>query len=192
MKRLKHPLSAVALLLAVSACQREAATSTSPTVTSPPDAPAAATPRKIEAAPNAFVIEVTLSPAARERLVSQHESLIARAEYFGYPSAQAEAQHVPGSENPWLTLHRAEVELEGAQLDGTPTVRFPTVEFDSKQLAWTDAPGAPQVNINVYSGRRSSPDNLLECGVFQGALAVAARTPIKVSCGLIGESGERR
>lgn len=192
MKRLSHTIPFVAILLTLTACQREAATDTSSTPASTPVATAAATPQPVEAAPNAFNVEIKLSPAARERLTSQRESLIATAEYFGYPSAQAQAQHVPGSGNPWLTLHRAQVELEGTQLDGTPTARFLAVTLDPRQLAWTDAPGTPQVNINVYSGRRSSPDNLLDCGMFQDTLAIAVRTPIEVSCTLIGEPDERR
>jgi len=192
MKRLNHTIPLVAVLLTLTACQREAATDSSSTATSTPVATTAAAPQTAETVSNAFNVEIKLSPAARERLTSQRESLIATAEYFGYPTAQAQAQHVPGSENPWLTLHRAQVELEDTQLDGTPTARFPAVTLDPKQLASTEAPGTPQVNINVYSGRRSSSDNLLDCGMFQDTLEIAVRTPIEVSCKLISESDERR
>jgi len=175
----------LALSIALCACARESA---------PPPAASAEVPSQPAAEPevsaesNAFTVEITLSAVARERLATQNESLIASADYFGYPSAQAQAQRVPGSENPWLTLHRAQVELEGAQLDGAPAARFPAVAFDAEQLAWTGAPDAPQVNINVYSGRRSSPDNLLDCGMFQDTLAVASRAPIRLSCSLIAEA----
>ena len=47
--------------------------------------------------------------------------------------------------------------------------------------------GEPQVNINVYSGRKSSPDNLLDCGMFQDSVVVAAKAPIRVDCKLIAE-----
>lgn len=165
------------LLLALGACQRESAPTPAPA-----PAPAAAS------SGNAVTVEIALSPAARARLASSKESLIVSADYFGYPSADAVARRVPGSGNPWLTVHRAQVELEGVQLDGMPTARLPNVDFDAKQLAWTDAPAAPQVNINVWSGRRSSSDNLLDCTMFQGALAIASRAPIRLSCGLIGET----
>lgn len=157
----------------------------------PESSPNEATPaasRAANTASNGFNVEITLTPAARERLVSQHESLIVSADYFGYPSAKAQAQHVPGSENPRLTLHRKQVELDGERLNGTPVAHFPAVALDAKQLAWTDAPTAPQVNINTYSGRRSSPDNLLDCTMFQDTLAVASRAPIRLACGLIGEA----
>jgi len=188
MKRLARSLSVVAFLTALTACQRERTADPTPTPAPAPAASAAATSPSLAPASNAFNVEVSLSPKARERLLAQRESLIASADYFGYPSAQAQTQHVPGSENPWLTLHRAQVELDGAQLDGTPTARFPAVVLDPKLLAWTDAPDTPQVNINVYSGRRSSPDNLLDCAMFQDTLAIASRAPIRLACELIGEA----
>lgn len=169
-----------ASIAGIAACERV-------TESSPKEATPAAS-RAADTTSNAFNVEITLTPAARERLVSQHESLIVSADYFGYPSAQAQAEHVPGSENPWLTLHGKQVELQGAQLDGTPVAHFPAVAFDAKQLAWTEAPDAPQVNLNVYSGRRSSPDNLLDCTMFQDTLAIASRAPIRLACGLIGEA----
>ena len=42
-----------------------------------------------------------------------------------------------------LTLHHAEVELEGAQFDGTPTARFPGATLDPTQLAWTECSRLP-------------------------------------------------
>jgi hypothetical protein len=171
----------VLLLLALAACQREPAT-TSPATTA--DAPATAS---MTSAP-AFTVEITFSPAARERLAKQNESVIVSADYFGYASAQAQAQRIPGSENPWFTLHRAQVELDAVPANAAATARFPAVTLDAKQLAWTDAPTAPQVNLNVYSGRRSSPDNVLDCTMFQDTLEVASHAPIRLSCRLIGEA----
>ena len=184
MKRHARVVLVAAVLLASTACGRDSANEAKPLA----DPPAADAQRVAGTSSNAFNVQIHLSPAARERMASQHESLIVSADYFGEPSADAIAQHVPGSENPWLTLHRAQVEMDGARLDGDVVARFPAVALDPKQLAWTDASDAPQVNINVYSGRRSSPDNLLDCGMFQDALVIAASAPIKISCGLIGET----
>lgn len=176
------PRSALlALLPVLAACQREP--TPPPTAVPAVNAPADATASRA----SAFTVEITLSPAARKRLSNPRESLIVSADYFGYPSAQALAQRVPGSENPWFTLHHAQVELENPSQDGSVTAHFPAIALDAAKLAWTDAPGAPQVNVNVFSGRRSSPDNLLDCGMFQDTLAVAARAPIRLRCGLIGE-----
>ncbi|UTA54932.1 hypothetical protein L3D22_03560 [Lysobacter soli] len=177
-----------ASIASIAACQRAPESARSEPAVAASTTPATNSTHATNTTSNAFDVEITLTPAARERLVSQHESLIASADYFGYPSARAQQQRVPGSENPWLTLHRKQVELQGAQLDGTPVAHFPAVSLDAKQLAWTDAPDAPQVNLNVYSGRRSSPDNLLDCTMFQDTLAVASRAPIRLACGLIGEA----
>lgn len=174
--RCRYALPTLMLLAVVAAaCERQPA----PVATEAP----AATPTTSAAADNAFAVAVGLSPAAQQRLAATRETLIVAADYFGFPSAAAQAQRVPGSENPWLTLHRAQVELPGAG-----TARFPAVVLDPAQLAWTDRPDAPQVNINVYSGRKSSPDNLLDCAMFQDTLAVAARAPIRIDCKLIDEN----
>ena len=52
------------------------------TESSPKEATPAAS-RATNTTSNAFNVEITLTPAARERLVSQHESLIVSADYFG-------------------------------------------------------------------------------------------------------------
>jgi hypothetical protein len=41
--------------------------------------------------------------------------------------------------------------------------------------------------INVYSGRKSSPDNLLDCGIYEGPLKAVQSQSIPISCKIIGE-----
>lgn len=164
--------------LALAACQRAPA----------PQTPAAnpATPPPVAAAHgharNAFTVEVSLSKAAQARMGGK-ERVIVSADYFGYPSQAAIDRKVPGSEDPWLTLHRQQIELAGAG-----TASFPQVTFDATQLAWIEHPDQPEVNINVFSGRKSSPDNLLDCQMFQDTLDAATKSPIRLHCTLIGES----
>jgi hypothetical protein len=43
------------------------------------------------------------------------------------------------------------------------------------------------VNVNVYSARRSGPDNILDCAFFQDTVAVARQRSVKLACKLIGE-----
>ena len=156
-----------------------------PQITAPPasvaTSPAAA--RTTADAANAFQVEVTLSDAASRRLRGR-ETVIVSADYFGYPSQAAVARNVPGSDNPWLTLHRRQIELPGAG-----KASFPPVALDAQQLAWTENPGQPEVNINVFSGRKSSTDNLLDCQMFQDTLAAAVKEPIRLHCKLMGEGG---
>jgi hypothetical protein len=53
-------------------------------------------------------------------------------------------------------------------------------------MKWVDNQG-PQLLINVYSGRKSSPNNLLDCGIYEGALKAVQGQSIPISCKLIGE-----
>lgn len=44
----------------------------------------------------------------------------------------------------------------------------------------------PMVNINVYSARFASDDNLLDCGFIDGPVADFAGTTQTITCKLIG------
>ena len=141
------------------------------TVVSPP-----ATSGTVAARPYAFDVDVTLSDAARKRLGASGESVIVAAMYFAAAKDGAPAGVL--NDVGMVDIGGARVELEGegrAAFDGNAVLRE-RLEF---------AQGDPQVNVNVYSGRRSSPDNLLDCGFFQDAMAVAAAGPVRISCDLI-------
>ncbi len=47
--------------------------------------------------------------------------------------------------------------------------KFGKIALESAAVTYLDNQG-PQLLINVYSGRKSSPDNLLDCGIYQGPL----------------------
>lgn len=179
MRHLTTTLPVLATCLLLAACQRAPEPQAPSTSVTPPQAGAYAT----EAA-NGFKVEVTLSKAAQERLQGK-DTVIVSADYFGYPSQAAIDQKVPGSENPWLTLHQRQIELPGAG-----RASFPQVSFDPQQLKWVEHPNQPEVNINVFSGRKSSPDNLLDCEMFQDTLAAAYKSPVRLHCTLIGEGGQ--
>jgi hypothetical protein len=53
-------------------------------------------------------------------------------------------------------------------------------------MKWVDSNG-PQLLINVYSGRKSSPNNLLDCGIYEGSLQAVQGQSIPIPCKLIGE-----
>ena len=72
------------------------------------------------------------------------------------------------------------------ELVGGGAAQFAPRRYDRSRLAYIEG-GKLQVLINVYSGRRSSRDNLIDCGIFEDSIDVAARAPIKISCKLIGE-----
>ncbi len=44
----------------------------------------------------------------------------------------------------------------------------------------------PMVNVNVYSARISSEDNLLDCGIVDGPTDALSKSPQDITCKLIG------
>jgi hypothetical protein len=66
------------------------------------------------------------------------------------------------------------------------TATFDSVKPDQALVKWINDQGL-QILINVYSGRKSSPNNLLDCGLYEGPLAAVQGQSIPISCKLIGE-----
>lgn len=128
--------------------------------------------------PYAFDVEVALSETARERLQAAKESVIVSASYFadGKEDASAGVLNDVG----YVDVGRAQIELSGegrAAFDGSAVLR--------ERLDFTE--GDLQLNVNVFSGRRSSDDNLLDCDYFQDALRVAIAKPLRITCRMIAE-----
>lgn len=128
--------------------------------------------------PFAFDVDVVLSDAAARRLGESRESVIVAAMYY----AGGKAGIAPDvlDDIGLVDIGRAQIELAGqgrASFDGSAVLR--------ERLEFIE--GAPQVNVNVYSGRRSSPDNLLDCGMFQDTVRVAIANPVRIACRLIEE-----
>lgn len=136
-------------------------------------------------ASNAFEVHVSLSDLAASQLPAAGEPLVVRAEYFGYPTVAAQQRQLPRTEHPWLALGEREVRLAGAGV-----ARFPDVAFDADDLALVEG-GAPQVSITLRFDAGVAADeaaeDLLDCGMFQDALAVAGQAPIEVDCKLLAE-----
>ena len=100
-----------------------------------------------------FQVQVALSPKAAALLQSKHESIVVSAMYFGDPKPGA-MKHA--DEMGQIDLGTEDVTIPGA--DGTATITGGRVI--AKALAWR---AKPQVLINVYTARRSDPNNLLDC-----------------------------
>ena len=148
-------------------------------------APVAATPRHVASiAPSpqtipAFKVEVTLSDAATQEFAKSGETVIVAASFFADPKPGTDKRDI--DEIGQVDLGGRQVELHGAG----------TANFDGSAVARNKLhliAGAPQVNINVWSGRHTSQDNLLGCDMFQGSIAAAARKPVQLHCALLTES----
>ena len=182
-------------LLCLEACAQPAAPA--PAAATQPQASAQATPTTEAAAtvkpadtqtdgatntvadnPYAFTVRIDLSPVAAQQLARHNETIMASAFYYGVPKANAPAK--VADEMGQVHLGNQEIELREAG-----DAVFDGRAVDHKPLAYVD--GDPQVNVNVYSGRHSSEDNLLNCDFFEDAVQIAHAKPIAIHCGLIGE-----
>ena len=106
----------------------------------------------------AFTIDVDLSDKARKKLKADSETIIVAAYFSGTPTdTTSEAYRKEGD----YFVATSKQELQNGHIATFDNVRFAKTRYDS--LADKDI----QVLINVYSGRRSTGDNLLECDILQ-------------------------
>lgn len=127
----------------------------------------------------AFSVEVTLSSRAAARLLAASEEIIVSASYYGDATQAARRR---ANTMGWINLAARKVTLPGRG----GTARFPAVPVSPAQLDGI-VDRTPQLLINVVSARRTNRDNLLDCGIFQDPVALAAEAPIRIACKLIGE-----
>jgi hypothetical protein len=124
-----------------------------------------------------FDINVTLTPAAQRKLQTSKESIIVMASIYGQPKKNSP---IKVNEIGSVDLVNAQIQLPGAG-----RARFNQLAIDASkrdQLVSQDY----QVNVNVFSGRQSSPDNILTCDFFDGKIS-KIQPGITVKCGLIEE-----
>jgi hypothetical protein len=125
-----------------------------------------------------FDVRITLSDLALERLQITREGIVVSANYTAapLPSAENRANHIGtidlGTEN------REVIGAEGL-------VRITGKKIDPRRLEWIDGP--IMVNVNIYSARRTNPDNLLACDFFDGKLSSAVHKTPTLHCTLIAE-----
>ena len=126
-----------------------------------------------------FTVHITLSPKALTLLSEKHETVIAAAYLSGNPRPDApkRVQELEGG------INLGDVKIEDSP--GHDAVFAPFV-LKSPDLKWVDTEG-PQLNLNVFSGRRSSKNNLLDCEFHESTLQSAQDSTIPIACKLIGE-----
>jgi hypothetical protein len=126
-----------------------------------------------------FSVSVTLSEKAKAKLLLGHETIIVAGYLNGQPKKSAPRKLI--DEEGQIDLGVVKSEIQPGQV-----AKFGEVRMNQDALAWVDANG-PQLLINVYSGRKSSKDNLLDCGLYEGPLKSIQGATIPISCKLIGE-----
>ena len=158
---MKH-LSVLALPVLLAACS---------------PAPETAAPVAGAPSPYAFEVALTLTPRAAEKLAATQERVIVDAMYFGMPvSLDAPGIDEHGEQ---IYLGNDEVEVDPANA----VVKAPGTGFDATHIA--SVTGEPEVLVNVYSARKTHDDNLLECGLYQGPVAMAQKQAVPIACDLI-------
>jgi hypothetical protein len=139
--------------------------------------PPAAAPAK-SSAMRPFTVEVRLSNQAATSLATIKETVIVAAYYYGLPAKGYESK---ADEMDEIQLGEEDVDLPGAG-----TASFTGAAIQAVRLPFIKD-GAIQVLINVFSGRKSTNSNLLDCGFFEGSVAEAAKKPLTLQCSLIAE-----
>lgn len=126
-----------------------------------------------------FTVTITYSQKAKDTLVARKETVIVAGYLYAFPAKGTPKRDVD---------EIGQVDLGEVQDEIAPgaTATFAQVNLTQAMLKWVDAQG-PQLLINVYSGRKSSPDNLLDCGIYEGSLKAVQGQSIPISCKLIGE-----
>src|SRR5690606_13496257 len=131
----------------------------------------------------AFEIKLTLSGKPAARLKSSHDTITVLASYYGEPTHEGE--------NHTDEMGMVDLGKESFELPGQPgIVHITGKNAGGAKLKWVK--GQPGVNVNLYTSRKSSDQNLIECDLIDGAVAQVQAKPITVNCFLIGEPLESK
>jgi hypothetical protein len=143
----------------------------------------AADPVHTASEPFAFQVKVSLSAKAAATLQHRDEGIVISASYSGKPrpSAKPHADQIGQ-----IALGTQNVEIPGKPA----TVIVNGSKVKRGHLAWIRGPVL--LNVNVYSARRSGPNNILACDFFDGRFHSTLHRPVQIHCSLIEEKAEVR
>jgi hypothetical protein len=128
-------------------------------------------------------VRITLSDKAAATLKRLNEGIVISASYSGDPKSSAK-EHAD-------EIGRIPLGVQDVELPGKPaTVIISGSHLKRGRLAWIRGPIL--LNVNVYSARRSGPDNILTCDFFDGRLRDALRRIVPIHCSLIEEKVETK
>ncbi|HEV2133038.1 MAG TPA: hypothetical protein VGR47_02125 [Terracidiphilus sp.] len=128
-----------------------------------------------------FAVKVSFSKKANDELTSRSETVVVVGYLSGFPKLGTPKRLLDGQIKDTIWLG----EVEGEFMPGSLTT-FNRIKLDQSRLKWVDHRG-PQLLINVFSGRKSSPDNLLSCDTYEGSLQSVQGRDVEIFCKLIRE-----
>jgi len=131
-----------------------------------------------------FSVSVRLSDAAKKKLIDSKETIIVAGYFTGHPKQ--------GTELRYLDIKSGQVDLGDVEAEILPgeTATFNDLKLKQDGLARIDSHG-PSILISVFSGRKSSKDNLLSCEVYEGSFESTHGRTIDIPCRLIEEQFPR-
>lgn len=109
-----------------------------------------------------FEVEVKLSDLATERLRAEKETIIVSVYCSGEPRAGADANVNEMGE---VSLNTTKIEMTEPGI-----ARFNHVRVSKKDIANLSDPDF-LVSVNVFSGRRSTSENLLDCDILEKSIS---------------------
>lgn len=124
-----------------------------------------------------FELTLKLSDKLVAELSAKNETIIVAASFYGDPNAKG-APEV--DEMGLIQLGEERTELPPAS--GPVLVN---AVADPAKIALIE--GGVKVNVNIFSGRKSSEDNLISCDFIDGPVDELTAQPTEISCGLITE-----
>jgi len=126
-----------------------------------------------------FSVNVRLSDAAKKKLIESKETIIVAGYFTGHPKQ--------GTERRYLDIKSGQVDLGDVEVEIHPdeTATFSDLKLKADALARIDS--GPSILIDVFSGRKSSKDNLLYCEVYDGSFESIHGRTIDIPCQLIEE-----
>ncbi len=126
------------------------------------------------AAQTEVVIDLVFEPGVASALKKRGEWVVISAWYYGEPVSEA----VPVDEMGLVYLGAEEATVFATDqrlVLGGMTAGAPT--------AWVVE---PQINVNVYTARKTDENNLLDCGIVEGPVAGMAQGVQQITCRLLG------
>ena len=125
-----------------------------------------------------FEIELSLSQKANEKLKKDNETIILDAAFTGFPKDSTSKQFLEEGE---FYVAFSSIELKESRVAKFEGVKFSKARYDS--LADKDI----SVGINIYSGRKSSQNNLLDCEYLENKMSIIKDKKFVIKGKLIGE-----
>ncbi len=129
----------------------------------------------VQAEGQPITIRITFEPSVTKRLIAMGEWVTVSAFYFGDPARK----DIPVDEMGQVYLGSEELRLYPVN----QTIRLGGV-LDGAPKEWT---GEPRVNVNVFTSRFVDENNLINCGIVEDAVTVAAASDNLITCTWLGE-----